>query len=1037
MAPRKKVGPVPKGNVPLERSETRASGDARLLGPADEKESIRVTIVLRRRSDGPPLPGFDHYKTSPEKRQRITSEEFARNYGAHPDEIAKVAAFARNAGLTVVRTHAGRRVVKVTGTVSQLSLAFGVTLSLCERTVTRRVSGRRTHVRETYRGREGPIHVPPDIAPFIVGVFGLDNPRLAQRAATGDPPISAPLTMAQVTGAYNFPPQGPPMGGQTIGVLSASANYGGYLTSDLGKYFGPLGLNPQIVPISIDNCINGTCELPTVGGALAGQTFLTFASTPNVQASAQLQFMVLGVNYYFLVISTPTSPTVQIGYWEVATQSYVSAPLSVEVPAMTPVYFNLDDETTQDICIAGSAAAGANLAVYLFYGDPVGWVEVINRVIEPEPGDFPPGVNPASVLTFSYSMAWGDDPNGMSMNPGLTASLIEAMTAAYQDAALFTITVCAATADFGSNSTIGRLAASDTPPFDYSGDGFAHVVYPATDPWVLAVGGTTLGKYLPTGSSTPEWVEYVWNDPLSDPTYPWGTGGGGVSSYFPLPSYQSGAGVPNSINTNTALTPVAGATVPPPVPFFSATGRGIPDVAANASLNTGFAGIYLGGAPSINPGNGTSASTPFWAGLIAVLNANLGYNVGFVNPLFYEWGPSLFSPINPLWPDPAFPQLVLPLPAGCPVDNGNNGIPGYPAGPNWDACTGLGSPNATALLEAFQALGQPYVLGGYQSPDIIITNLTDSTTGAAGTPVQLGGTPNSMAWDTLLVPGLAYGFQATIHNSNSTEEAYIDSVSFWSIPGGVGTAGGTLLATLNTEIAIPPGGSITVPSSYSTVQFTNPGSHACAVVSIYCPHSGCTFNGAQDPVTLAAPPSQDIPDPGPSNSHSCSAWRNTDSMSAAMGASYKFKLGFARPPEKLPGPVVLEIQTALVPFDWNRDPKIGQAQALPHGAGARSNVRLYTLPEFIGKYHTSTLGIKVTALEGGSVTERDGRWSVSPEVNAKATSFEISGEVPGGARKGDVLLVNVTANYPRTAGAEARSVGFLEFIYITENKRIN
>jgi hypothetical protein len=631
-------------------------------------------------------------------------------------------------------------------------------------------------------------------------------------------------------------------------------------------------------------------------------------------------------------------------------------------------------------------------------------------------------------------MAWGDDPNAISMNPGLTTSLIEAMTAAYQDAAQFAITVCAATADFGSSSNFGRTAESDTPPIAYSGDGFAHVVYPATDPWVLAVGGTTLGKYLPAGSATPEWVEYVWNDPLTDPSYPWGTGGGGVSAYFLPPSYQSGANVPDSINTNTALTPVPGATIPPPVPFFNATGRGIPDVAANASLNTGFAGIYLGGVLG-NPGNGTSASCPFWAGLIAVLNANLGYNVGFVNPLFYEWGPSLFSPINPLWPDPAYPQLVLPLPSGCPVDNGNNGIPGYPAGPNWDACTGLGSPNATALLEAFQALGQPYVLGGYQSPDIIITNLTDSATGTAGTPVQLGGTPGSTAWDTLLVPGLAYGLQATIHNSSSADEAYIDSVSFWAIPGGVGTTGGTLLATINPEAAIPPGGSITVPASYSTVQFTNPGSHMCAVVSLYCPHAGCTFNGAQNPVTMVAPPSQDIPDPGASNSHACSAWRNTDSMSAPMGGSYKFKLGFGRLPGKLAGPVVLEIQTAHVPFDWNRDPRIIQMRALFSRVGATSNVPLYLLPEFIGKYYNPALRNKITAAKGGSAEERDGRWYISPENKAKATSFEVSGKVPSGAKKGDILLVNATANFPGMAGVEARSVGFLEFVHVVENRR--
>jgi hypothetical protein len=1030
MATKNNEKPLPKGYVRLEGSMKRPAAEARLLRPADEKETFKITIVLRRRTDGPKLPDFDFYKTSPERRQRISSEEFAGKYGAHPDDLAKVVEFAENAGLKVVKTHLGRRYIKASGTVAQMSQAFSVGLGVYERKATRSLKGRRVEVTETYRGREGFIHVPKEIAPAIVGVFGLDNRRMVHSSGiVGDPPIANPLTMQQITGAYNFPPAGSTISGQTIGVVSASGGTGGYYQGDLDLYFVPLGLSPQIIPISIEGCENGVSMYPTSPvTALAGQTTLTFASVPDLAVGYFGYYYLSGAWTAFKVTAVPTTATVAIEVYDYSTGSFVTTGLPAPVPGGTPVYFNIDDETNQDICISGGASGGANVAVYFFYGDSAGWVDVINRVIEPEAGDFPAGVSPPSVLTFSYSMCWGDDPNGLA---GLTVGNINAMSAAFQDAAAFAITVCCSTADFGSNSTIGRTATSDTPPITYVGDGFAHTVYPATDPWVLAVGGTTLGQYLPAGSTTPKWVEYAWNDPMSDPTYPWGTGGGGVSAFFTtVPSYQAGAGVPDSINTNTMLTPVAGATVPPPTPFFSATGRGIPDVAANASINTGFAGIYLAGQLS-DPGNGTSASTPFWAGTIALLNANLGYNIGFVNPIFYEWGPSLFSPINPLWPDSAYPGLVLPLPAGCPVDNGNNGIPGYPAGQGWDACTGLGSPNPTALLAAFQELGNAYVLGGYQSPDIIITNITSSATGAAGTPVPLGGIPGSSAWDTLLVPNIPYGLQVTIHNGSTVDPTYIDSVSFWTVPGGVGTTGGTQIATINPGLAIPPGGSITVPPSYSTVQFTNPGSHACAVVSIYSNISGCLFNGAPDPVTNVTPPSQDIPDPGAANSHACSAWRNTDTMSAAMGGSYKFKLGFGEIPGKLRDPVVLRIDTAHIPFDVMSDPRIRQIQALLVRAGARSNVPIYLLPEFINRYRTADMKNRIAVTKGGKVEERDDRWLITPEARAKATAFEISGKVPGNARRGDVLLVNVTASYPKMGDVEARSVGFLEFIYVT------
>ena len=366
----------------------------------------------------------------------------------------------------------------------------------------------------------------------------------------------------------------------------------------------------------------------------------------------------------------------------------------------------------------------------------------------------------------------------------------------------------------------------------------------------------------------------------------------------------------------------------PPAPF-NKTGRGIPDVAGNASYNSGYSGIILGGVPTI--GNGTSASTPLLVGLIALLNSNLGYNVGFINPIIYQWGPSLFSPINPLWPDPAFPQL-----AGCPVDNSNNGIPGYKAGPGWDACTGLGSPNGAALLEAFQAPGQAFIYGGYQSPDIILTDLTTMM------PVPLSGAPSG-PWDTLLEPNVPYGFSAQVHNSSSTEPAYIDSVSFWAIPGGVGTAGGTLLDTVPVATAIPPGGFITVAS---TKPFVNPGSHMCAVVSIYSTSAAFLFNGAADPN------SQDIPNPGSSGSHSSSAWRNTDSMTVGSGGSYKFNLGFEKLPFKLSEPVMLHIESLHIPFDWNRNPKIKQMQAMLDTTGARSNIPLFLLPEFIHRYHS-------------------------------------------------------------------------------------
>jgi kumamolisin len=172
-------------------------------------------------------------------------------------------------------------------------------------------------------------------------------------------------------------------------------------------------------------------------------------------------------------------------------------------------------------------------------------------------------------------------------------------------------------------------------------------------------------------------VEYVWNDTI---TWPASVGnsttntatGGGVSAYFAQPAYQFGAGVPKSL-------------------VDGHVGRGVPDVAANASWNSGYYPMYTKGN-LINPwnGSGTSAAAPLYAGLIAVINAALGRNVGFLNPVLYALGNNVCRDVNPTV-------------SGGPTDNGLNGVTGYKAGAGWDACTGWGSINGNALLAALKA----------------------------------------------------------------------------------------------------------------------------------------------------------------------------------------------------------------------------------------------------------------------------------------------------------------------------------------------
>ena len=266
--------------------------------------------------------------------------------------------------------------------------------------------------------------------------------------------------------------------------------------------------------------------------------------------------------------------------------SDISATFAGTPPFITDVSVNgatnggfPDGETTQDMCIAGLAAPGAAIAVYFQFGDEMGWFNLFQMVAHPGAGD-----PLCSVVSSSFYFCDGDDPDTLS-NEGVSSGLLSSISAAFMDAAIQGVTICIASGDTGAASKVGGNPAAWGKPFPP--DHKAHVQFPGSSPWVLAVGGTTIGDVV--GST---FEEYVWNDPSPLDPAQWGTTGGGVSALFPLPSYQVTAKVPLSLYNGTA-------------------GRGVPDVSANASINSGYSGIVVGGAPFI--GNGTSASAPLWA----------------------------------------------------------------------------------------------------------------------------------------------------------------------------------------------------------------------------------------------------------------------------------------------------------------------------------------------------------------------------------------------------------------------------------------
>jgi kumamolisin len=312
-------------------------------------------------------------------------------------------------------------------------------------------------------------------------------------------------------------------------------------------------------------------------------------------------------------------------------------PVSVDGGANTPSSpDSADAEVVLDIQVAGAAAPGAKFVVYFAPNNATssGFLDALTKATHDTEN------NPSVI-----SISWGG-PESIS-----TTNFQVEFDKALQAAAMLGITVCVAAGDNG---------AADEGPKAW--DGQAHADFPSSSPFALSCGGTRL--LTNNGAIS---AESVWNQGKADlseePDGSFGSGGGGVSGAFPLPGYQQQANVPPSLN---------------PVGF---KGRGVPDVTGDGDPDTGY-NILVDGQ-KIQEG-GTSAVAPLWAALIALINQKLNGRVGFVNPQLY----SLASNSG------AFHDITV----------GNNRVSfqqfnnvGYDAGPGWDAASGLGSPDGTAL----------------------------------------------------------------------------------------------------------------------------------------------------------------------------------------------------------------------------------------------------------------------------------------------------------------------------------------------------
>jgi subtilase family serine protease len=310
-------------------------------------------------------------------------------------------------------------------------------------------------------------------------------------------------------------------------------------------------------------------------------------------------------------------------------------------------------EVTADIEVVSSSAPEASIVVYEapnggsgIYDD---WARIVND-------------DTAKVVSTS----WGLCEARLSQADPAEAQAEQAL---FAQAALQGQSVLAATGDSGSEGC-------DQPGYADSSLG---VEDPASQPDVVAVGGTDLSQV----SSPP--VESVWNSSE-------GASGGGVSSLWPMPSWQDRPGVVGAGSSGAPCGAGAGYC------------RQIPDVSAAADPTYGYP-VYCTAGDCASAGwvsaGGTSLATPYWASLVSLVDEACGAPVGFLDPALYNDASSS-------------PTVFHDVTAG---NNDYLGAHGgtYPAGPGYDMATGLGTPDAgrlaSALCPGWSPGGSPHPSG--------------------------------------------------------------------------------------------------------------------------------------------------------------------------------------------------------------------------------------------------------------------------------------------------------------------------------------
>jgi subtilase family serine protease len=586
----------------------------------------------------------------------LAKNQFAERYAPSSGTRDSVVSYLRSNGLTVTNS-ASPFLVRAVGSSAAISTAFRTSLH-----------NFRSAGGVSYFANSASVQLPKAIAPGVLGVIGLtDTARLhsslvsahssSATSSTVTPSAAALSTTAPSSCEDPYP---------TAQQIFAA---GGVFLRGYGGAPGCNGLTPSQV--------NSIYDAPHVGprGAGAGATLAVFEESSYRHSDiATWTKQFFGPNFH--------APLTDI--------NVDGGPLNPACPA-------------GDVCppelqgFAGDIEVDSDIDMQLTAAPDAAHILVYNA-----PGDF----TDLTALDEYTRMASDDLASSISESYGdceadVSPAFVQAENVVFEQMALQGQSMFGALADSGAFASDCLVSEGTT---------IVNIPDPPGQPWVTAVGGTSLASDNPGTNEHPAYptgVETAWNprnlcnaspDEGGESGFFWcsfaGAGGGGSSQFWGRPSYQRGPGIDNPGTTHANGTTQCA---------LAATGtpcREVPDVTANADGFNGYGIFCTGDATTPNslcatpistpvgwePVGGTSLSTPLWSGIAADQASFQGHRVGNINPLVYR--------LYRTDPQRYFHDITGIGPLQSVSDN--NGL--FPARPGYDLATGIGTPNMTPLI---------------------------------------------------------------------------------------------------------------------------------------------------------------------------------------------------------------------------------------------------------------------------------------------------------------------------------------------------